>query len=239
MYKSINYGSIYVDISNIKLYGLQSMNYYINSVATVLTYVNKYNIYGYPLDKIYDGTTVLLLSISGLLPNDTIIYMANYTTKNVGTNNLLPAITDGPYNIIYRNSTANILPLLLKTTITSNKVYDGLPNITLNFTLSGILTIDDPVLFTYLQPNYSVSTIGNYGIYPWSTDSNFIDANYYYGFIAFGEKNYKEALSCFKIAETEATYAKVVPFYIAEIYYFNNEREKAKFSSHEYPKNMA
>jgi len=60
-----------------------------------------------------------------------------------------------------------------------------------------------------------------------STDSNFIDANYYYGFIAFGEKNYKEALSCFKIAETEATYSKVVPFYIAEIYYFSNEREKA------------
>jgi hypothetical protein len=175
IYKSINYGYAYVDISNITLYGLQSINYYINSIATVLTYINKYDIYGYPLDKIYDGTTTLLLNISGLLPDDTITYIANYNTKNVGTNNLLPATTDGPYNIIYSNTTANILPLLITTTITSNKVYDGLPNITLNFTLSGILTIDDPVLFTYLQPNYSVSTIGNYGIYPWSTDSNFID----------------------------------------------------------------
>jgi len=175
MYESINSGYVYVDISNIKLYGLQSMNYYINSIATVLTYINKYNIYGYPLDKIYDGTTTLLLNISGLLPNDTITYIANYNTKNVGTNNLLPATTDGPYNIIYSDRTANILPLLITLNITSNKVYDGLPNITLNFTLSGILSIDDPVLFTYLQPNYSVSTIGNYGIYPWSTDSNFID----------------------------------------------------------------
>ncbi len=59
------------------------------------------------------------------------------------------------------------------------------------------------------------------------TDSNYIDANYYYGFIAFGEKNFKGALSAFKIAETSPAYTTVVPFYIAEIYYFINDRDKA------------
>ena len=59
------------------------------------------------------------------------------------------------------------------------------------------------------------------------SDSNYIDANYYYGFIVFGEKNFKEALTAFKIAEASPTYSKLVPFYIAEIYYFSNEREKA------------
>ncbi|MFP5040389.1 tetratricopeptide repeat protein [Parasediminibacterium sp. JCM 36343] len=59
------------------------------------------------------------------------------------------------------------------------------------------------------------------------SDSNYVDANYYYGFITFSEKNYKEALIAFKVAENEPSYAKVVPFYIAEIYYFNNDRDKA------------
>ena len=59
------------------------------------------------------------------------------------------------------------------------------------------------------------------------TDSNYIDANYYYGFIAFGEKNFKGALAAFKIAETSPAYTTVVPFYIAEIYYFMNERDQA------------
>ncbi len=59
------------------------------------------------------------------------------------------------------------------------------------------------------------------------SDPNYIDANYYYGFICFSEKNYKEALTSFLIAEKNSSYNKVVPFYIAEIYYFNNERDKA------------
>lgn len=59
------------------------------------------------------------------------------------------------------------------------------------------------------------------------TDPNYVEANYYYGFIAFGEKNYKDALISFKVAENEPAYSKVVPFYIAEIYFFNNQLDKA------------
>ncbi len=58
-------------------------------------------------------------------------------------------------------------------------------------------------------------------------DPNYIDANYYYGFISFTEKNYKQALESFTIAEKNVEYQNLVPFYLAEIYYFNGERELA------------
>ncbi|MBV9987900.1 MAG: tetratricopeptide repeat protein [Chitinophagaceae bacterium] len=58
-------------------------------------------------------------------------------------------------------------------------------------------------------------------------DPNYLDANYYYGFISFTEKNYNQALESFRIAETSPEYQSVVPFYVAEIYYFNGEKDKA------------
>jgi tetratricopeptide (TPR) repeat protein len=59
------------------------------------------------------------------------------------------------------------------------------------------------------------------------TDPNYLDANYYYGFILFTEKNYKQALESFQLVEKEPTYEKVVPYYITQIYYFNGQRDKA------------
>ncbi len=58
-------------------------------------------------------------------------------------------------------------------------------------------------------------------------DPNYVDANYYYGFICFTEKKYPEALEAFLVAEKVGEYQPVVPFYIAEIYYFSGEKEKA------------
>ncbi len=58
-------------------------------------------------------------------------------------------------------------------------------------------------------------------------DANYIDANYYYGFLSFYDKQYKDALTAFLIAEKDQVYQNVVPFYIAEIYYFMGDRDKA------------
>ncbi len=58
-------------------------------------------------------------------------------------------------------------------------------------------------------------------------DPNYIDANYYYGFILFNDKQYTEAISCFLIAEKDPAYQNVVPFYLTELYYFNGENDKA------------
>ena len=58
-------------------------------------------------------------------------------------------------------------------------------------------------------------------------DPNYYDANYYYGFICFYEKKYKEALDAFTIVEDHPNYGKVVPYYIANIYYSLGQKDKA------------
>ncbi|HMR93668.1 MAG TPA: hypothetical protein PKC69_15205, partial [Chitinophagaceae bacterium] len=58
-------------------------------------------------------------------------------------------------------------------------------------------------------------------------DPNYLDANYYYGFLAFRDRQYNEALQSFKIVENEKNYAAVVPYYIAQIYYIQDKKDEA------------
>ena len=58
-------------------------------------------------------------------------------------------------------------------------------------------------------------------------DPNYIDANYYYGFIAFRDRNYKQAMESFKIVENEPDYESIVPYYIAQIYYVQGKKDEA------------
>ncbi len=55
----------------------------------------------------------------------------------------------------------------------------------------------------------------------------FIPANYYYGFISYYDRNFNEALMAFKLVETQEEYKGVVPYYIAEIYYFQGKKDEA------------
>jgi TolA-binding protein len=58
-------------------------------------------------------------------------------------------------------------------------------------------------------------------------DSNYVDANYYYGFIAFRDRNYDEALSSFRVVENHPNYESIVPYYIAQIYYVQGKEAEA------------
>jgi len=59
-------------------------------------------------------------------------------------------------------------------------------------------------------------------------DNNyFIPANYYYGFLCYKDKEYNKALSAFRLVETGEEYKGVVPYYIAEILYFEGKRDEA------------
>ncbi|MBS1656319.1 MAG: tetratricopeptide repeat protein, partial [Bacteroidetes bacterium] len=58
-------------------------------------------------------------------------------------------------------------------------------------------------------------------------DPNYIDANYYYGFLAFRDRNYSDALQSFKIVENQKDYATVVPYYIAQIYFIQGKKDDA------------
>ena len=58
-------------------------------------------------------------------------------------------------------------------------------------------------------------------------DPNYTDANYYYGFISFYQKKYGQALSSFRVVEDNPRYEKVVPYYVANIYLVQGQKEKA------------
>ncbi len=51
--------------------------------------------------------------------------------------------------------------------------------------------------------------------------------NYYYGLLAYNRGEYKEALRSFDRINNEPVYRPVVPYYMAEIYYFMGDRDKA------------
>ncbi len=58
-------------------------------------------------------------------------------------------------------------------------------------------------------------------------DPNYMDANYYYGFLAFRDGQYGDALASFKIVENEKNYGTVVPYYIAQIFYIQGKKDEA------------
>lgn len=55
----------------------------------------------------------------------------------------------------------------------------------------------------------------------------FVPANYYYGFINYNERNFNEAVKAFKLVEAHEDYKGVVPYYIAEIFYFQGKKDEA------------
>ncbi|MEO6328129.1 MAG: tetratricopeptide repeat protein [Ginsengibacter sp.] len=52
-------------------------------------------------------------------------------------------------------------------------------------------------------------------------------ANYYYGFLSYRDRDFPEALKSFKIVEDQQEYRGLVPYYIAEIYYFQEKKDEA------------
>jgi len=55
----------------------------------------------------------------------------------------------------------------------------------------------------------------------------YIPANYYYGFIAYYDRQFNEALKSFRLVESQDEYKGVVPYYIAEIFYFQHKKDEA------------
>lgn len=51
--------------------------------------------------------------------------------------------------------------------------------------------------------------------------------NYYYGLLCYNENKYDEALKSFYVIKDEKEYRAYVPYYIAEIYYFQGNRAKS------------
>ncbi|MDZ4845012.1 MAG: tetratricopeptide repeat protein [Chitinophagales bacterium] len=48
-------------------------------------------------------------------------------------------------------------------------------------------------------------------------------ANYYYGYIAFGNKEFDDALQSFERLKDSKVYEKIIPYYISQVYYFKKQ----------------
>lgn len=59
------------------------------------------------------------------------------------------------------------------------------------------------------------------------THKYYFPANYYYGFIAYYQKDYAAALQSFLLVESDPSYAQVVPYYITDLYYSKGDKERA------------
>lgn len=55
----------------------------------------------------------------------------------------------------------------------------------------------------------------------------YMAGNYYYGLLCYNENKYDEALLAFDVVKNDRDYRAVVPYYIAEIYYFKGDRATA------------
>jgi len=64
-------------------------------------------------------------------------------------------------------------------------------------------------------------------IHQLSSNKYYYDANYYYGFISYHDRDYTEALNSFRKVEYRDKYKGLVPYYIAQIYYFEGNKEEA------------
>jgi tetratricopeptide (TPR) repeat protein len=105
-------------------------------------------------------------------------------------------------------------------------MYDKTNEVNLSSTDINKLKFHQGYCYFTLQQNarakpllFSISTQKN--------DPNYFDANYYYGFIAFLEKNYTIALDAFKKVDHHPKYGKTAPFYVATILYRQGKRDDA------------
>lgn len=55
----------------------------------------------------------------------------------------------------------------------------------------------------------------------------YYDANYYFGYLSYRDRDYANALSSFQKVESIPKYRSLVPYYIAQIYYFQGNKEQA------------
>ena len=55
----------------------------------------------------------------------------------------------------------------------------------------------------------------------------YMAGNYYYGLLCYNENKYKEALKSFEVVQNAKEYRTIVPYYIAEIYYFMGNKDAA------------
>ncbi len=129
-------------ISSVILSGTDSNNYSINAVSVSGAIISTKDIYGIGNDKVYDGTVIANVTLSGVISGDVVDVTADFSDRFVDISKSITGTLSGTdssnYNLV-SVSNANITVKSVSAT-PNNKVYDRTNTAT--FTLSGIETID-------------------------------------------------------------------------------------------------
>ncbi|GAC1381466.1 MAG: tetratricopeptide repeat protein [Ginsengibacter sp.] len=79
----------------------------------------------------------------------------------------------------------------------------------------------------FFQKNYAKAKPLFNEIHQLPGDKYYLPANYYFGFIAYRDKELEDALKSFQLVEKLPEYNGIVPYYIAEIYYAQHKNNEA------------
>ncbi len=161
-----NYNDINVDINKLVTISniiLNNLNYYIlpyfyifGSILPKTLIVNIFN-------KIYNKTTNVNYTISGIINNDTFIFNSYYNSPNVGDNLVfisLSGTTNYKLNFTVINSIIEPQPIIFNPTIIS-KEYDGTTTAYFTYSLSGLIYDIIDISNTLITANYSDIEVGN------------------------------------------------------------------------------
>jgi tetratricopeptide (TPR) repeat protein len=94
---------------------------------------------------------------------------------------------------------------------------------------------NDEIADAKFELAYSYFNVGQYNnakplfdeIHQLPNNKYYYDANYYFGFLSYQDHDYNNALSSFQKVESIPKYRGLVPYYIAQIYYFQGNEDQA------------
>ena len=94
---------------------------------------------------------------------------------------------------------------------------------------------NDEIADAKFELAYSYFNVGQFNnakplfdeIHQLPSNKYYYDANYYYGFLSYKDRDYNNALSSFQKVESIPKYRGLVPYYIAQIYYFQGNEDEA------------
>jgi thiamine kinase-like enzyme len=139
-------------------------NYYINNVVNSGAAILPFPLTAYAADKLYDGTNVAPITLSGFFKQDSATYQTSFDSIYVGYNHITISNFVNNNYYVANQPFANILPFTLTAAFTGvTKVYDGTLIAAVTYTLSGIINNDNvDISSSFVISDFESANIGTY-----------------------------------------------------------------------------
>ena len=148
LYQNYNIGNYIIDISGLILGGTAASNYNLNSFTyTCSGNINPKILVITGISKNYDGTNNALVSISGIISGDNIIYTSCYSNPYVGNNRIISVTLS---NLILLNSDNSLIYYYNFNNVLNNTFYNNVTSVyDCSLTISGALNLPQLFISSY------------------------------------------------------------------------------------------